>query len=150
MSDKTIPIDGFTKHDALNYISNLKSISVVDAKRIISTMKSTKHSGFSKPDTVKVGDIFFHGGLNHYCVVISKKGEVVISILLTTTQSEINNIDICKSRFASVECYFTYTTNITTIQSVISNYVGVYDNTTHLREIKKKLKKYFKRCSYTL
>lgn len=142
---------GMTRNQAVNFIDAIKS-NQVEKKTVLNILRHLKTSGgnMSCPDCVKIGDIFYNKGLLHYAVVLSIKKGNAISVLLTSSKTENPEEDDrphilgpTKSRF--VDSLFTYTTIISTVEEVDRHFVGVYDNTTHLRSVKSKIKKYYKR-----
>ena len=142
---------GMTRAEAVNFFNSQKG-GHVERKTVVNVLRNLKTSAgeMSCPDCVKVGDVYYHKGLLHYAVVLSVKKGNAVSVLITSDKStdlvpdnRPSLIEPTRSRFISG--VFTYTTVISTLEEVDKHFVGVYDNVTHLREVKRKLKKYYRR-----
>ena len=142
---------GMTRAEAVNFFNSQKG-GHIERKTVVNVLRNLKTSAgeMSCPDCVKVGDIYYHKGFHHYAIVLSVKKGNVVSVLVTSDQGTELAPDTrpyilgpTRSRFIS--SMFTYTTIMSTLEEVDKHFVGVYDNVTHLREVKRKLKKYYRR-----
>jgi hypothetical protein len=132
-------LKGKTKEEAIEIIKNQE----ISKKDILHLLYNLKRTSFKlTPNAIKIGDVYMNKELAHPCLIIGIKGNVCHSLMLTSNP-EIPHVDICKSRFYN-EGVISYTFIINSIEYTTLNFQGVYENRTHVREIKKLFKNYIK------
>lgn len=110
----------FSKEEVLNWCNNLP-----------------KDTGMFKPSSLKVGDIFRHNVLGqHPYVLLKKKKNIWVCVLITTDDNCSEILEKCESRFLS-NSYFTI--NLLGVKSP-QGFLGVYENKKHLKSIYELLK----------
>jgi len=91
-----------------------------------------------KPIRLKVGDVFMHQGFQHPIILTKRSKGKWIGILLTTESKCEDIMEQCISRFFH-NSYFT--SNIIIMNNLsVKDYIGVYDNTPHLKKVFNKIK----------
>ena len=91
-----------------------------------------------KPNTYKVGDVLTHVVFKHPYILLEKRKEDWVCGLLTSEESCPEILEKCNSRFFT-EGFITKA--LFTVSQVDGSFIGIYDNTKHLKEILSKLKK---------
>jgi len=92
-------------------------------------LPKTRH--LEAPTTIKAGDVFMHPIFKHPYVVMRRKKGVSICCLLTSNGDFKEVLCKCSSRFFS-ESYITKT--LFTLNESIGDFMGVYDNNSHLKK----------------
>lgn len=93
-----------------------------------------------KPNVNKVGDVFTHVVFKHPYILLEQRKDDWVCGLLTTEDTCPEILEKCNSRFFS-ESYITKA--LFTVSKIEGSFMGIYDNTKHLKEIYKKLKNNF-------
>lgn len=91
-----------------------------------------------KPIKLKTGDVFFHQAFGHPIVLARRNKGRWIGLMLTTESKCEDIVEQCNSRFFH-NSYFT--SNIIIVNNLsVQSYMGIYDNTPHLRKVFHKIK----------
>lgn len=91
-----------------------------------------------KPIRLKVGDVFHHYIFDHPVVLVKKSKGKWVAISMTSDPNCPVIIEQAISRFFH-NSYFTYTLII--LDDIkANNFMGVYDNTSHLKKVFNKIK----------
>lgn len=91
-----------------------------------------------KPIRLKVGDVFHHEIFNHPVILVKRSKGKWVAISMTSDPNCPVIIEQAISRFFH-NSYFTYT--LLVLHEVkANNYMGVYDNTPHLKKVFNKIK----------
>ena len=119
-------------------IDKIKNNTNISKENILNWCSSLpKDTGMFKPNTLHVGDIFRHNVLGqHPYVLLKKKKDMWICVLITTETNCSEILEKCKSRFLT-DSYFTI--NLIGIKSP-QQFLGIYENKQHLASIYKLLK----------
>lgn len=105
----------FTQEELLRWIANLPE-------------EISKY----KPRTKKVGDVFFHNGFNHPCV-LARKNKDGWNVLMMTSEKKCKEIvSEAKSRFS--EGFFTYSLVFVNDDS-LKSYLFHYEDKKHLKSV---------------
>lgn len=91
-----------------------------------------------KPKIYKVGDVFTHVVFKHPYILLEQRKEDWVCGLLTTEENCPEILEKCNSRFFT-ESFITKA--LFTVSQVDGSFIGIYDNTKHLKDILSKLKK---------
>lgn len=94
-----------------------------------------------KPIRHKAGDIYFNPIFSHPLVLVKKSKELWVCALLTTKDYTAGVIEPCQSRFTPNSYFTSSLVTLSDNELMPSRFMGVYDNTKHLREVFKKIKK---------
>lgn len=122
----------------------VNKLTTFDKKQILTWIQSLPNTESRvKPESVKIGDVFFHQLFQHPFVLLQKKGDAYICALLTTEENCEEILEQCDSRFF-YDNFFTKVLFTVNSKDVIQyRFFGVYDNNKHLKDIFNKLKTYF-------
>ena len=91
-----------------------------------------------KPIKLKVGDVFMHVVFKHPIVLVKKTKGKWVCLLLTTDSNCPVIVEQCISRFFH-NSYLT--SNVIIMNELMTKYyMGVYDNTPHLKKVFNKIK----------
>ena len=93
-----------------------------------------------RPNEYKVGDVLMHIIFKHPYILLAKKDNKWVCGLFTSEETFPDILEPCKSRFFT-EAFFVK--SLFTVTEVEGTFMGIYDNTKHLKEVYTKLKKEF-------
>lgn len=125
-----------TKEELLEKLKT--SYNSVQLRGWVEALPSGDSSKRIRPNVCKTGDVYYHQGFKHPIVLLKRVGKNWLACSLTSDAKCANVLEQCKSRFFG-KSYFT--TTLSLIHAIeIGDYMGIYDNPKHLREIFYKIK----------
>jgi|SRR6188508_1312349 len=134
-------VQGKTRDELISIFDTKQSWSKGIVKHALGSIKNPNKL---RPLLLKIGDICYHKGLNHPCLIIKVGPSHSIHILLTTEVTSHSLITKIKSRYQDwQESYVTSSMGISENMSLINNYLISID-TKQVLEIKKLLKLKYK------
>ena len=127
---------GLNKQEVLDTLSEKELWTSGEMRTMVSSMKGSIKSSATLEE-VNIGDVFYQNGLRHPAVVVSKNEDGNYNCLLLTTKEEgLSVIEPCKSRFFHTS-FITTTLTITDEETILNNFMGVYENKKQLKKVKK-------------
>lgn len=94
-----------------------------------------------KPSNYKVGDVIVHSVFKHPYILLKKRKSDWICGLMTSDEKCPEILEACQSRFF-VDKYITKTMFI--VSEINGQFINVYENPAHVKEVLIKLKNIFK------
>ena len=133
---KKLQAGDYKKQQLIDWVNQLELPVNAIGEPIVEEVKSKK----IKPVKNKVGDVYMHGAFHHPYILLEKKGESWVCCLMTTEPACNEILEPCRSRFFQTS-YITK--SFFTDTKPQGTFMGVYDNTRHLKKINLKLKAIF-------
>ena len=128
--------------DKIQIIDKVKNLQAIDKQQLLGWLQAMPSTETKpKPILNKVGDVYMHSIFKHPYVLLHKKGEEWICGLLTTEPTCTEILEQCESRFFGTNFF---TKSIFTVNEINGAFLGVYENTKHLKKITNDLKAIFK------
>ena len=132
-------LSGLTKSQAITVITNQQSWS---KEFIIHMLNNLRPNNSHLTNKLKVGDVI-NSKLLHPALIIKIKGNLVVTVLLTTEETTPNILFKCNSRFYP-NSYITTTISVTNLEIACSYFRSVYDCNSDIKLIKAQLKAFYK------
>lgn len=128
--------------DKTQLIDKVKTLQTIDKTQLLGWLQAMPSTELRpKPTTNKVGDVYMHNVFKHPYVLLDKRGEEWICTILTTEATCSEILEQCNSRFF-VNSYITKV--MFTMKEVNGTFLGVYENSKHLKKVMNDLKAIFK------
>lgn len=128
-----------TKDEIIEKVNNTENLK---KDKLLGWLRSLPSRTNIIPQRNKIGDVYMHPVFLHPYVLLKKKGDIWLCTLLTSEDECVEILTKCDSRFF----YDSFVTKaIFTVSEIKGSYMGIYDNTTQLKKIRKELTDLF--CS---
>ena len=131
------------KEILLKNVSNLDKNQNQQKDKIVAWVSSLQGSQSvinSKPTQYKKGDVLMHTIFRHPYVLLEKKDDYWICVLLTSNANCEEVLEACNSRFFP-DSYFTM--NLFTVKEPTGTFGNVFENVRQLNRVLKTLREIF-------